>query len=165
MMSWNYRLVKKSIGESNHFAYGIHEVYYGDDETPWGITEDPVNMSADHLNELKIQWDMLIEAFGRPVIDYDEFCKAADEAGPHAIPGMPTTDEEWGELIENSRPLDEIVEELGEELGMEDHDPEAFAAEMQLQNEKEELQHDAEFIGESPEHIHSLIKTLRSQSP
>ena len=158
-MTWNYRLVKKIIPDSEHFTYGIHEVYYNDDGTAWGVTEDPVDMSADHLNELKIQWDMLIEAFGRPVIEYDEFCK--NQTDPDFASEIPTTDEEWEELAEKSRPLDELIEELG----LDDTDPDEYAREIALQNEKEELQHDAEFIGETPEHIHSLIRTLRSQSP
>ncbi len=158
-MTWNYRLVKKAIPDSPHYTYGIHEVYYNEDGTAWGVTEDPVDMSAEHLNDLKIQWDMLVEAFGRPVIEYDEFCK--DRPDPDFASEIPQTDEEWDKLTEESVPLAEIIEELG----LDDHDPAEYAREMNLQNEKEELQHDAEFIGESPEHIHLLIKTLRSQSP
>ncbi len=160
-MTWNYRLVKKSLPDSEHehFTYGIHEVYYNEDGTAWGVTEDPVDMSAEHLNELKIQWDMLIEAFGRPVIEYDEFCK--NVADPAFECNIPRTDEEWDKLEEESLSHDEVLEELS----LNDFDPKEYAAELALQNEKEELQHDAEFIGESPEHIHLLIKTLRSQSP
>ena len=159
MMTWNYRLVKKSVPDSEHFTYGIHEVYYNEDGLAWGVTEDPVNMSAEHLNELKMQWDMLIEAFGRPVIEYDEFCKDSPE--PDFASEIPKTDEEWDKLEEESSTHDEIAEEFD----IEPLDPDEYAREMTLQNEKEELQHDAEFIGESPEHIHLLIKTLRSQSP
>lgn len=157
---WNYRLVKKhtknpqSLGGNEYYTYAIHEAYYDDDGKVWGVTEEPVRLSADHLSELMIEWNMLVEAFGQPILDYDEIGK--ESPGPS---GIPSTEEEWGEL--ETRPLEDVMEDLG----IDSFDSEAYAREQEEKNEKEELQHTAEFVGRSPDHIHQLIKTLRSQSP
>ncbi len=157
-MTWNYRVVKRpvgtpqSLGGVQHFTYGIHEAYYNDNGSVWGITTDAISLSADHLNELKIDWDMLVEAFGKPVLNYDEVCGENAADPPFDVP-----DEE--------EDCEETDDDFVAELDLEPFDSDGYDRELAEQNEKEELQHTEEFIGRSPEHIHSLIKTLRSQSP
>ncbi len=156
-MTWNYRLVKKhtknpeKLGGNEYFTYAIHEAFYDEDGKVWGITENSINLSAEHLNELMISWDMMIEAFGQPVLNYDEIGKDGAK-GPDCL-----SEEELKDTV----PFDEVCEELD----LEPFDSEAYHREETEANAKEELRHQAEFVGRSPEHIHSLIKTLRSQSP
>jgi len=156
-MTWNYRLVKKhtknpqSLGGNEYYTYAIHEAFYDSKGKVAGITENAIDLSAEHLNDLMISWDMMLEAFGQPILDYATIGEDSEEGlgGP--------TDEELEASISH--------EELGEELGWGPFDSEAYCREQADQNEKEELKHAAEFVGRTPDHIRSLIETLRSQSP
>ncbi len=154
MMTWNYRLVKRPVGDDGHFAYAIHEAYYNADGEVWGLTENPVQLSADHINELKIDWLMLMEAFKAPVLNYDDI--RGNDAEP---PFPPFSEADFDE--ENSM----THEELGEEMGLDPFDSEGYAREMAEQNEQEEFQHAEEYVGSPPEQIHALIIELRSQNP
>jgi len=149
MMTWNYRLVKRAVGDDGLFAYGIHEAYYNADGEVWGLTEDPVQLSADHINELKIDWLMLMEAFKAPVLDYDDVSSNAAEP-PFSME------------IPNEEDCIDIAD-LDEEFGTFDSD--AYAREKAEQNEQEEFQHAEEYVGSPLEQIHSLIIELRSQNP
>ncbi len=158
-MSWNYRLVKKhtrnpqSLGGNEYFTYAIHEAYYDSKGNVAGITQNPIDLSAEHLNDLMISWHMMIEAFGRPILDYETI---GDDSEGLGCP----TDEELEDMDDG---ID--IEELREKLGLDEFDPNAYAREEAEQNEKEELKHTVEFIGRPPEHIRSLIEALHSQSP
>ena len=158
-MTWNYRLVKRhtknpqSLGGNEYCTYAIHEAYYDSKGKVNGITENPIDLSAEHLNDLMITWDMLSEAFAAPILDYDTIGDDSEEGL-----GLPTEQE-----LEDSIPMEEVFENLG--LDIEPFDSEAYYREEAETNEKEELQHTTEFIGRSPKQIRSLIKTLRSQSP
>ena len=155
-MTWNYRLVKthtknpQSLGGNEYYTYAIHEAFYDSKGKVAGITQDPIDLSCEHLNDLMISWLMMIEAFGQPILDHATI--GDDSEGL----GFPTTEE-----LESSISLDD----LREELDLEPFDPNAYAREEAEQNEKEELKHTAEFIGRSPDDIRSLIEALRSQSP
>ncbi len=154
-MTWNYRLVKRavdtpeSLGGGQHYTYGIHEAYYNADGEVWGLTQDPVQLSADHINELKIDWLMLMEAFKSPVLDYDDVCSNAAEP-PFSME------------IPNEEDCIDIAD-LDEEFGTFDSD--SYAREKAEQNEQEEFQHAEEYVGSPPEQIHALIIELRSQNP
>ncbi len=156
-MTWNYRLVKKHtknperLGGNEYYTYAIHEAYYDSKGKVNGITENPIDLSAEHLNDLMITWDMVFEAFAAPILDYDTIGDDSDEGL-----GLPTEQE-----LEDSVPMEEVFKNLD----IEPFDSEAYYREEVEINEKEELKHTAEFIGRTPEHIRSLIKTLRSQSP
>lgn len=162
-MSWNYRLVKRPVGNpgDGFFTYGIHEAYYNADGEVWGLTQDPVQLSSDHINELKIDWLMLMEAFVAPVLDYDEVCN--NSADPPF--NLPKDDEDDFDEMDSGISLDEygIHEEL--DLDLEPYDPNAYTREMTEKNEQEEFQHAEEYVGSPPEQIHALIKALRSQNP
>jgi hypothetical protein len=49
---WNYRLCKQTTKTSNTgviVSYGIHEVYYNEDGTIWGVTENPTTIGFDEF--------------------------------------------------------------------------------------------------------------------
>ena len=158
-MNWNYRLVKKhtknpqSLGGNEYDTYAIHEAFYDSKGKVAGITQDPIDLSAEHLNDLMISWHMMSEAFGQPILDY---ATIGDDSEGLGGPDGVDLDE-----METTISLDD----LREEFDMEPFDSEAYAREEAEQNEKEELKHTAEFVGHSPEHIRSLIEALHSQSP
>ncbi len=159
-MTWNYRLVKRPVGVDGHFAYGVHEAYYNPDGEVWAITQDPVQLSADHINELKIEWLMLMEAFKAPVLDYDDVCSNAAE--PPFSMELPEDDDDEDDAFDE---MDANInhDDLAKEFGS--FDSNAYAAEKAEQNEKEEFQHAEEYVGSPPEQIHALIIELRSQNP
>mgnify|MGYP001614251380 CR=1 FL=1 len=67
-MTWNYRLVRKVTG--NGFYFAIHEAYYTNDECDY-ITLDGVEVGGDTITECKSEYNMMKEAFKRPVLDYE----------------------------------------------------------------------------------------------
>lgn len=157
-MTWNYRLVKRhtknpqNLGGNEYVTYAIHEAFYDEDGKVWSITENPTDLSAEHLNELMISWDMMTEAFSQPILDWDEIGN-----NPPGVDPITEDLNEEGEL--ETHPIEDLFSDLPP------FDAEAYYREEAKLNEEEELQHTEEFIGRSPEHIQELIKTLRSQSP
>lgn len=73
MMSWNYRVVKTitkiPLGDTD-ISYGIHEVYYDSNGTIINISEIAYPISDD-LEGLKWNLKEMMEAFDKPVIDYN----------------------------------------------------------------------------------------------
>ena len=70
-MSWNYRVVSHSFGPK-HTSFGIHEVYYKDGE-PEMVTVKPIKLSADTVEELRADFDLIQDAFTQPVLEYEWF--------------------------------------------------------------------------------------------
>ena len=72
-MSWNYRVVKTvtkiPLGDMD-ISYGIHEVYYDSNGTIINISEIAYPISDD-LEGLKWNLKEMMEAFDKPVIDYN----------------------------------------------------------------------------------------------
>ena len=110
---WNYRIVRKkhirqdpgTQEEKESFSYGIHEAYYDKAGKVGAITENPVELSGETIEELRHSWVMMAEAFGQPLLDYDnipepgyvdeddgEYTEVAD------IPWEPMTQAESAEL-------------------------------------------------------------------
>jgi len=88
-MGWNYRLFKHTDKNPNHKKgsditseyyvwYGIHEVFYKDDESN-ELNEDEVDLiSSDPINphgateeDIKDDLDMMRLALDKPVLDYN----------------------------------------------------------------------------------------------
>lgn len=68
--SWNYRIV-----ERQHPCkwYAIYEVYYHIDGSPAIITEDPIEPTGESKEELKTNIDMMLQAFNKPTLKYEDF--------------------------------------------------------------------------------------------
>jgi len=50
-MSWNYRVMKKR-NEDGASTYGVHEVYYNDDGSIRGYTENSVTPNSESAEDL-----------------------------------------------------------------------------------------------------------------
>ena len=90
---WSYRIVRKKnvwqdprTQEEESFLYGIHEAYYDKAGKVSAITENPVELSGEIIEELRHSWVMMAEAFGKPMLDYDN------------IPEPGYVDEDEGEI-------------------------------------------------------------------
>ena len=91
---WNYRVVRKRNGsidptdqkERVDYTYAIHEAYNDKNGYVGAITQDPVEPFGENMEELRHSWVMMAEAFGQPILDYDNipgpgYERKADPAG------------------------------------------------------------------------------------
>lgn len=117
-MSWNYRVVKKLYGkrdekgkilepdsEYNSTSYGIHEVYYDENNKAFMCTQDAVEPFGDTVEELMKCWLMMAEAFNKPILDYDKI----PEEG--AIDEIKESIESISDENGNIRPTEELIAE------------------------------------------------------
>jgi uncharacterized OB-fold protein len=83
MSGWNYRVIRRDYKSANgtiESVVTIHEVYYDDKGVINAWSEDPMSpngssLEADEQNALKElsgDIDLMLQAFNRPVINYDE---------------------------------------------------------------------------------------------
>ena len=136
---WNYRVVRRkhsyedqeSKKFSVYYTYAIHEAFYDDNGHVGMITQDPIEPFGDNIEELRHSWVMMAEAFGRPILDYDNIPE----------PGCAPEDEE-DELI----PWEEVEKELEEEFGS--FDEEQYRKDVENERLKKEKIHQENFIGE-----------------
>lgn len=76
---WNYRVVRKrntwiDLGDKKEridYAYAIHEAYYDKNGYVGAITQESIALCAENIAELRHSWVMMSEAFGQPILDYD----------------------------------------------------------------------------------------------
>lgn len=72
---WNYRVVRTLIPTSSPFMeedYAIHEVYYNDDGSIWGMTEQPVPIHGENLEDLRVGLEYMMQALERPVLNNED---------------------------------------------------------------------------------------------
>jgi hypothetical protein len=50
--------------------YGIHEVFYHENKV--GYTANPIDLTADSVEDLESAYRMIGEAFKKPILDYKE---------------------------------------------------------------------------------------------
>ena len=67
---WNFRVVRRSRDGFEHFA--VHEVYYDHRGLPNAVTTDPVDVRGYSLDDAKGCYEMMAEAFEKPVLDFDK---------------------------------------------------------------------------------------------
>ena len=76
---WNYRVVRKRYvspdtkdkDERGSYTYAIHEAYYDNNGYVGAITQDAVEPFGENIEELRHAWVMMAEAFGRPILDFE----------------------------------------------------------------------------------------------
>jgi hypothetical protein len=142
MTTWNYRVVRRkevwndaqSDKEQACFSYGIHEAFCDGQSKVIAITEEPVALIGDTVEELRHAWVMMAEAFGMPILDYEE----VPEHGA----------ERWGDQPEEN--VDECVTdedspEKAKDLGFPDFD--AYEASLETERLRAEREHAARFVG------------------
>jgi len=78
-MSWNYRVVRRMIGNMDTFQ--IHEVYYREDGAIHTFTEDPVGAFGESLEELKRDLRWMLEACDKEVLDYEVLSGMVEKGG------------------------------------------------------------------------------------
>lgn len=66
---WNYRIIKKQVGGEDRYA--IHEVYYQKGK-PYMYTENPVEISAESIEDLKEELEWIQDCLDKPVLTDDD---------------------------------------------------------------------------------------------
>lgn len=70
-MHFNYRIVRRKYKEDAYVE--IHTVYYNKNGEICGISETPADPIGSHVDELKADYDRVLMAFNKPVLDMDGF--------------------------------------------------------------------------------------------
>ena len=144
MGHWNYRVVRKKHTwndptqntEREDYSYAIHEAYYDDNGYVGAITQEPVAPYGDTVEELRHSWVMMVEAFGQPILDYENIPE----------PGYNRKDDPLGSLPKEHA-QDECVQDIQgkpDEASLEDEGvsfDEAAYREQQEQERRETEQH------------------------
>ena len=68
-MTWNYRIMKRKIDQSN-FEFGIYEVFYDQNGIIKGYTENSLTPTTESPEDLKFELDRMKEAFDKEVLDF-----------------------------------------------------------------------------------------------
>lgn len=71
MTYWNHRVIKREI--RGEVSFGIHEVYYGEDNVPHSYTTEPVEPYGDTLEELEKDLERFKLALKKPVLTKEDF--------------------------------------------------------------------------------------------
>ena len=81
-MSWDYRVLRKyeRTGCKTFVFYEIHEVYYNEHGKVASITEDAVAPYGENISELMIEMSMFLDAFTKPILDFELIDKKGYEA-------------------------------------------------------------------------------------
>lgn len=75
MAHWNHRVIRKKIqnGSEQEDWYGIHEVYYDDDEEIEGVTEKAIAPGGSTLEELKNELQRMIKCLDKGILEDQDF--------------------------------------------------------------------------------------------
>ncbi len=69
-MNWNYRVIRKELG--NSITFQIHEVYYNDDGSINAWTEQPVLPLGESCGELREDIRFFLSAFRKDVLKHQQ---------------------------------------------------------------------------------------------
>ena len=73
-MSWNHRVVRRFYPNTHmddSILYEIYEIYYSSDGTINGITEEPIKIREETVDDLRKTIERLTKCLEQPIIDYD----------------------------------------------------------------------------------------------
>lgn len=73
-MSWNHRVVRRFYPNTHmddSILYEIYEIYYDKDGNVDGITEEPIKIREETVDDLRKTIERLTKCLEQPIIDYD----------------------------------------------------------------------------------------------
>lgn len=81
-MSWDYRVVRKydKTTTKTFVFYEFHEVYYDESNQVASISESGVSPYAENISELMVEMSLFLDAFTKPIIDFDLINKKGFES-------------------------------------------------------------------------------------
>ncbi|HCX88910.1 MAG: hypothetical protein COZ68_06335 [Deltaproteobacteria bacterium CG_4_8_14_3_um_filter_43_13] len=151
---WNYRVVRKrnvyidprDQRERVDYTYAIHEAYYDKNGHVGAITQDPVEPFGENIEELRHSWIMMAEAFGQPILDYDNIPEQGYDRKEDPIGSV--LDERLEEFEASNKigvPWEHVKKELEEKWGPFDH--EGYRKRIEEERIEKESIHSDAFIG------------------
>lgn len=177
-MYWDFRVIRKVYGkrdqndkliepdhENNLTSYGIHEVYYDDNDRACMCSKDPVMPAGDTVKEMIGFWYQMREAFKKPIIDYDSI---PEEGAVNEITeSLKELEDEDGnrksteELIEEGKliPMEDVMSDLREKYDLDDFDLKEYRNEEAVERTKTERQYNEKLVNKSDK---ELMKEIMS---
>ena len=151
---WNYRVVRKRnvcIDPTDKkkrvdYTYAIHEAYYNRNGHVGVITQDRVEPFGEDIEELRHSWVMMAEAFGQPILDYDNIPEPGYERKEDPMGSV--LDERLKDLEAGNKtgvPWEQVKRELEEKWGPFDH--EGYRKQVEEERVEKERIHSDVFIG------------------
>ena len=71
---WNYRIIRLAPVDGVGFvSYAIHEVHYDEQGNPSAVSENPIRLVAESVEDLVADLKLMQEASSKPTLDYDSF--------------------------------------------------------------------------------------------
>ena len=70
-MTWNHRVVRR-VWDSGETTYAIHEAYYELGQLADSITNDPVAVVGDNVEELRTTLQWMLNSLDKPVLNYED---------------------------------------------------------------------------------------------
>ena len=151
---WNYRVVRKKntcIDPTDKkvrvdYTYAIHEAYYDENGHVGAITQDPIEPFGENVEELRHSWVMMAEAFGQPVLDYDNIPEPGYDRKKDPLGS--TLDERLKEIEAGNKkgvPWEQVKRDLGKKWGP--FDEEEYRKRIDEKRLDKERIHSKAFIG------------------
>jgi hypothetical protein len=164
---WNYRVVRKKNTyidptdekERVDYGYAIHEAYYDESGYVGAITQDPVEPFGENIEELRHSWVMMAEAFGQPILDYDNIPEPGYERKEDPIGSV--IDKRLKEMDagkETAIPWEHVKRKLEEKWGP--FDEEEYRRQAEEERTEKENTHREAFVG-TPK-LEELIRKIYS---
>ena len=123
-------------------TYAIHEAYYDKNGYVGTITQDPVGLAGENIEELRHSWVMMAEAFGRPILDHDHIPEPGYKREEDPIAAV--LDARLKEP-EEGIPLEDVLKDLEKKFGP--FDEEAFNKQVEEERLEKERIHGEVFVG------------------
>ena len=67
MPHWNHRVVKQTYEDGTE-EYSVREVFYNDDGTIFGYTENPADVVAETVDELREYIELCLKSLDDPIL-------------------------------------------------------------------------------------------------
>ena len=151
---WNYRVVRKRNGsidptdqkERVDYTYAIHEAYNDKNGYVGAITQDPVEPFGENMEKLRHSWVMMAEAFGQPILDYDNIPEPGYDRNEDPLGSA--LDERLEEFEAGNKtgvPWEHGKREWGDKWGPFDY--EGYRKQVEEERQEKESIHNKAFIG------------------
>jgi len=138
------------------YSYAIHEAYYDNNGHVGAITQEALEVCGEDIEQLRHTWIMMAEAFGLPILDYDQipepgYDRKEDPLGSMLDERLKDRDKEW-------IPWEQVKKDLEAKWGP--FDSETYDREREVERLEKERIHEIRFIG-TPS-LDGLIEKIRA---
>lgn len=160
---WNYRVVRKrnvspdTKDERINYTYAIHEAYYDNNGHVGTITQEPIGPFGENIEELRHVWVMMAEAFGLPILDFENIPEPGYERKEDLMASVldkRIKEMETGEV--EGIPFEQVKRDLEEKFGS--FDDKEYENQIETERVKKEKIHSEAFVGKIP--LEELIKKI-----